>query len=65
MSERTQIISYLRTEYIGKSADKLLKDFPNRTIRILFPKMPYTQNFCRDRINVVVENGIIKKIWMG
>lgn len=65
MSERTQINSYLRTEYLRKSPDKLLKDFPNRPIRILFPKMPYTQDFSKDRINIVVIDGIIIKIWTG
>ena len=65
MSERTKTGDLLRSQYLGKSPAKLFKDFPNRLVRILFPKMPYTQDSCKDRINVVVIDGLIKKIWLG
>lgn len=65
MSERTKTVDLLRSQYFGKSPAKLLKDFPNHSVRILFPKMPYTQDSCKDRINVVVIDGAITKIWLG
>jgi len=64
MSEKNRAID-LRTFYLRKSPDTLLKDFPNRPVRILFPKMPYTQDTCKDRINAVVVNGLITKLWIG
>lgn len=54
--------SYLK-KYIGKSADVVIKDFPQNNIRILFPQMAYTQNYCKDRINVVLLDGKITRIW--
>ena len=52
-------------KYIGKSIDKILKDFPNKNVRILFPYMAYTQDYNKDRINVVATHGLISKIWIG
>jgi len=52
-------------KYIGKSVDKILKDFPDKTVRILFPHMAYTQDYRKDRINVVATHGLISKIWIG
>jgi hypothetical protein len=52
-------------KYIGKSIDKILKDFPDKTVRILFPHMAYTQDYSKDRINVVATHGLISKIWLG
>lgn len=51
--------------YIGKPIDKILNDFPEKTIRILFPYMAYTQEYNRDRINIVCVNGLITRIWLG
>jgi hypothetical protein len=58
-------IENLRLKYLGKSPALLLNDFPKRVIRILFPNMAYTQNYCKDRVNVIVIDGIITKIWLG
>lgn len=65
MSERMKNITLLQKEYLGKSPEKLINDYPTKIIRILFPNVPYTQDFSKDRINAVVEEGIIKKVWIG
>lgn len=64
MSEKTKELETLR-EYLGKSPATLLKNFPQRTVRILFPDMPYTQDYRPERINVVVVEGSITKLWVG
>lgn len=58
-------VKYLRMKYVGKSPDKIIKDFPNGNIRLLFPHLPYSQNHCKDRINVVVVDGSINRIWIN
>ena len=52
-------------KYIGKSIDKIIRDFPDKTVRILFPHLAYTQDYTKDRINVVAIDGLISKIWIG
>jgi hypothetical protein len=65
MSERTRELEIFRSQYLGKSPATLLKDFPRRTVRILFPGMSYTQDCCKHRINVVVIDGKITRLWIG
>lgn len=65
MSREKITLETLKQIYIGKSPNKLLKDFPNKQVRILSPNMPYIQNFCKDRINLVVVRMLISNIWLG
>jgi len=53
------------TGYIGKPVEKILRDFPERNIRLLFPAVPYKQTNDKSRISVVVVDGLVSKIWLG
>ena len=57
--------SHKLKEYIGKPPAKLLADYQGRDVRILFPGVSYTQEFKSGRINVVVVDGLIVKVWLG
>jgi hypothetical protein len=54
----------LRT-YINKPADQFLRDFSDKQVRILFPGQNYRQDSNPKRYNLVVDKGIIIKIWKG
>jgi hypothetical protein len=57
--------SHKLKDYIGKPPAKLLGDYEGREVRILFPGTEYTQTHKQGRINVVVVDGLIVKVWLG
>ena len=61
---RMKEVDNIKTTYLNQSPANLVRDFPKRKVRLLFPGMPYSQDYCRDRINAVVQNGLVTKIWI-
>jgi hypothetical protein len=51
--------------YIGRDALKVDKDFPKYKVRYFFPKQILSRDIRRDRINVLVVQGLVHRIWIG
>lgn len=51
--------------YIGRDALKVVRDFPIYKVRYFFPKQQLGRDIRRDRINVLVVQGLVHRIWIG
>lgn len=51
--------------YIGRDALKVDRDFPTYKVRYFFPKQNIGKDIRRDRINVLVVQGLVHKIFLG
>lgn len=51
--------------YIAKDALKVINDFPDYNVRYFFPKQVIPNGNRKDRINVLVVQELVHRIWLG
>lgn len=51
--------------YIGRDALKVDRDFQTYKVKYYFPKQTIAKDIRRDRINVLVVQGLVHRIWIG